>query len=79
MYMYVVLKMCIHPNIVRTYGQYESCSMLYIVMERVCGGDLFSRIAGHSRFSEEQAAHILCPLLESVTYLHDLGIMHRDS
>lgn len=73
-----VLKMCIHPNIIRTYGQYESRSKLYITMERVTGGDLYSRIVGHSRFSEEQAARILCPLLESILYLHDLGITHRD-
>ena len=68
-----VLKMCIHPNIIRTYGQYESRTKLYIVMERVTGGDLFSRIVGHSRFSEQQAARILCPILESIAYLHDLG------
>ena len=30
------------------------------------------------RFSEAEAARLLRPLLESVAYLHDLGIVHRD-
>ena len=30
------------------------------------------------RFSEVEAAKIIRPLLESVAYLHDLGIVHRD-
>ena len=34
-------------------------------------------ITGRPRFSEDDAARLLRPLLESVAYLHDLGIVHR--
>jgi calcium/calmodulin-dependent protein kinase I len=73
-----VLKLVNHPNIIKLQGVYESRSRLYIVMEKLVGGELFERIVGRPRFSEEEAAKLIRPLLESVAYLHDLGIVHRD-
>eukprot|EP01041_Mallomonas_annulata_P021196 gene21196-41179_t len=40
------------------------------------GGELFERIVGKPRFTEADAAKLIRPLLESVAYLHDLGIVH---
>jgi len=73
-----VLKLVNHPNIIRLEGIYESKAHIYIVMEMLQGGELFQRIVGRPRFSEAEAAKIIRPLLESVAYLHDLGIVHRD-
>lgn len=73
-----VLKLVNHPNIIKLQGVFESRSRLYIVMEKLVGGELFERIVGRPRFSEEEAAKLIRPLLESVAYLHDLGIVHRD-
>ncbi len=47
-------------------------------MEMLKGGELFERIVGRPRFSEEECCKVIRPLLESVAYLHDLGIVHRD-
>lgn len=74
----LVLKLVNHPNIIKMQGIYESRSHMYIVMEKLVGGELFERIVGRPRFSEEEAAKLIRPLLESVAYLHDLGIVHRD-
>lgn len=73
-----VLKLVDHPNIIRMEGLYESKTHMYIVMEKLNGGELFERIVGRPRFTEEETARLLRPLLESVAYLHDLGIVHRD-
>jgi serine/threonine protein kinase len=73
-----VLKLVNHPNIIKMQGIYESRSHMYIVMEKLVGGELFERIVGRPRFSEDEAAKLIRPLLESVAYLHDLGIVHRD-
>lgn len=73
-----VLKLVNHPNIIKMQGVYESRNRLYIVMEKLVGGELFERIVGRPRFTEEEAAKLIRPLLESVAYLHDLGIVHRD-
>ena len=73
-----VLKLVDHPNIIKMEGLYESRTHIYIVMEKLNGGELFERIVGRPRFSEEEAAKLIRPLLESVAYIHDLGIVHRD-
>ena len=73
-----VLKLVNHPNIIKLEGIYETRTHMYIVMEKLLGGELFERIVGKPRFSEEDAAKLIRPLLESVAYLHDLGIVHRD-
>ena len=67
-----------HPNIIKLEGIYETRTHMYIVMEKLLGGELFERIVGKPRFTEEEAAKLIRPLLESVAYLHDLGIVHRD-
>ena len=73
-----VLKLVDHPNIIKLEGIYESKFFIYIVMEKLSGGELFERIVGRPRFSEIEAARLIKPLLEAVAYLHDLGIAHRD-
>ena len=72
-----VLKLVHHPNIICLEGIYESRTSIYIVMEMLKGGELFQRIVGRPRFSEVEAAKVIRPLLESVAYIHDLGIVHR--
>jgi serine/threonine protein kinase len=72
-----VLKLVDHPNIIKMQGLYESKTHLYIVMEMLKGGELFERIVGRPRFTEPEAAKLIRPLLESVAYIHDLGIVHR--
>jgi hypothetical protein len=73
-----VLKLVNHPNIIKMEGIYETRTHMYIVMEKLTGGELFERIVGRPRFSEDEAGKLIRPLLESVGYLHDLGIVHRD-
>lgn len=51
---------------------------MYIVMEYLEGGELFKRIVGASRFDEYRARGLIKPLIESVEYMHSLGIVHRD-
>lgn len=72
------LKLVNHPNIVCLEGLYETRTHMYIVMEKLDGGELFERIVGHPRFTETECAKLVRPLLESVAYLHDMGIVHRD-
>ena len=67
-----------HPSIVRLEAVYETRQSMYIVLEKVNGGELFSRIVGRARFSESEARALMKPLLEAVAYIHSMGIMHRD-
>jgi serine/threonine protein kinase len=53
-------------------GSIFTCS--YSLRVVTCTGELFERIVGRPRFTEQEAAKLIRPLLESVAYLHDLGI-----
>mmetsp|Transcript_6567 Transcript_6567/g.6865 ORF Transcript_6567/g.6865 Transcript_6567/m.6865 type:complete len:314 (-) Transcript_6567:432-1373(-) len=73
-----ILRSLDHPNIVKLLDFFEEDKFFYVVLEFLPGGELFERIVGRPKFSEEEAAKLIRPLLESVAYLHDLGIVHRD-
>ena len=73
-----ILSMINHPNIVRLFTIYESPSRLYLVMELLTGGELFDRIVGMGKYSEEDARYFTFKLLNAVLYLHDHSICHRD-
>ncbi|CAM9376386.1 unnamed protein product [Chrysoparadoxa australica] len=73
-----IMKLVSHPNIIRMEAVYESRENIYIVMELHSGGELFDRIVGHPRFSQDEAFGVIYPLIDSVAYLHEMGIVHRD-
>mmetsp|Transcript_20912 Transcript_20912/g.37051 ORF Transcript_20912/g.37051 Transcript_20912/m.37051 type:complete len:835 (-) Transcript_20912:38-2542(-) len=73
-----VLKLVNHPNIINMEDVFESLNHIYIVLERVAGGELFDRIVGRPRLQEVQAFAVIKQLAEAVNYLHILGVAHRD-
>lgn len=73
-----IMRILNHPNVVQMKEMFEDKSTIYIVMELVAGGELFTRIARKKVFSEYATYHITKQLLTTVKYLHDVGIVHRD-
>ena len=73
-----ILRSIQHPNIVRLYDIKESPNRLFLVMELLSGGELFDRIVGLGKYSEEDARYFTFKLLNAVLYLHDRSICHRD-
>uniref|UniRef100_A0A3Q3R8G4 non-specific serine/threonine protein kinase n=1 Tax=Monopterus albus TaxID=43700 RepID=A0A3Q3R8G4_MONAL len=71
-------------NIVRIVDVYEnlyqSRKCLLIVMERMDGGELFSRIQdrGDQAFTEREASDIMKSIGEAIQFLHAINIAHRD-
>ena len=51
---------------------------MYIVMELLRGGELYSNICGRSILTELEAYRIIAPLTDCLRYLHNMGIIHRD-
>jgi calcium/calmodulin-dependent protein kinase I len=41
-----------HPNIVKTHGMVDAPKKLYILMEKMTGGELFDRIVEKDHYSE---------------------------
>ena len=57
---------------------YSPSQKIYIVMELLRGGELYSNICGRSILKEHEAYRIIRPLTECLAYLHRMGIIHRD-
>ena len=47
-------------------------------MELMTGGDVFDRIVSMKHYSEADARDLVRILLESVSYMHESGVAHRD-
>ncbi|CAK9014363.1 Myosin light chain kinase A (MLCK-A) [Durusdinium trenchii] len=73
-----VLKLVHHPNIISMQDVFESLNHIYIVLEFVQGGELFDRIVGRARLTEEETYPLIKQLSQAVYYLHCLGVAHRD-
>uniref|UniRef100_A0A5B6ZQ24 non-specific serine/threonine protein kinase n=1 Tax=Davidia involucrata TaxID=16924 RepID=A0A5B6ZQ24_DAVIN len=67
-----------HPNIVRFKEVLLTPTHLAIVMEYAAGGELFARICGAGRFSEDEARFFFQQLISGVSYCHSMEICHRD-
>ena len=73
-----IVKLVNHPNIVRTIDVFESLDKIYLVMERVHGGDLLARLQRSGKMSEFDAKRTVFALVKALKYLHSKGIIHRD-
>jgi serine/threonine protein kinase len=74
-----ILKICQHPNIIRLLDIFENSDYIFIVMEHLKGGDLFSYLEKRKfHISEERAASIIYSIIVALSYLHSYGIAHRD-
>lgn len=67
-----------HNNIVTLIQAVDTEAAVYIVTERLHGGELFDRIIELGRYTEENARTTFRQIAEAVKYLHAQGVVHRD-
>ena len=74
-----ILKMCQHPHIIRLLDIFENQDYIYIVMEQLDGGDLFTYLEKRQfTVSEERAKQLSHQMATAIYYLHSYGVAHRD-
>ncbi|KAL0240806.1 hypothetical protein GEMRC1_006042 [Eukaryota sp. GEM-RC1] len=66
------------PFLIKCYWTFQSSKHLYIVMEYVSGGDLYSLLNNVGRLPEDTAKYYVAEVILSLEYLHAVGIVHRD-
>lgn len=68
-----------HPGIVRLLDSYEDAGHIYLVQEHCERGDLFQHLAACGGMMAEDIVcqTIVQPLLETLSYTHSCGILHR--
>ncbi|CAN4078742.1 unnamed protein product [Withania somnifera] len=69
-----------HENVVEFYNAFEDHNYVYIVMELCEGGELLDRILAkkESRYTEKDAAIVVCQMLKVAAQCHLHGLVHRD-
>ncbi|CAI9627871.1 unnamed protein product [Alternaria burnsii] len=73
-----IMKLLDHPNIVRLYDIWENRDELYLIMEFVEGGELFSYIHEQHGLIEIHTVHIFRQIIAALIYCHRINIHHRD-
>jgi hypothetical protein len=73
-----ILSRISHPFIVNLYTAFQDERNLYMTMEYVIGGELFSQLRKVGRFSNETARYYAAEIILALAYLHSLDIVYRD-
>ena len=73
-----ILKNMRHKNIVRLYDVKETRTSLYIIMEYICGQELFEYITNKGKLSEIEACKFYQQIISGIEYLGKIKVVHRD-
>nr|CDS25290.2 ribosomal protein S6 kinase alpha 3 [Hymenolepis microstoma] len=66
------------PFIVSLNYAFQTEGKIYLILEFVKGGDLFSRLAKELMFTETDVMFYLAEIALAINHLHKLGIVYRD-
>jgi len=74
----IILNAISHPFIVTLYGFFQDERNLYMVLEFIIGGELFSHLRKAGKFGNEQTRFYTGQIVMAIQYLHADGIVYRD-
>ncbi len=67
-----------HPNVMKLVDVIENRAYIHLVTELYTGGELYDTIVKFDSLNESKTACIMKHLFESLKYIHDNGVIHRD-
>jgi len=67
-----------HPFIVKLQYAFQTEGKLYLILDFLRGGDLFTRLSKEVMFTEEDVKFYLAELALALNHLHSVGIIYRD-
>ncbi|KAL2343200.1 hypothetical protein Fmac_004485 [Flemingia macrophylla] len=73
-----ILRLFMHPHIIRLYDVIETPTNIYVVMEYVKSGELFDYIVEKGRLHEDEARRFFQQIISGVEYCHRNMVVHRD-
>jgi len=74
----LILEMVNHPYIVDLFWTRHDVKFLYMLLEYICGGELFTYLRNQGKFSNEIGLFYSCEIISALAYLHGLQIVYRD-
>lgn len=73
-----ILRLFMHPHIIRLYEVIETPADIFVVMEYVKSGELFDYIVEKGRLGEHEARRFFQQIVSGVEYCHRNMVVHRD-
>lgn len=73
-----ILRLFMHPHIIRLYEVIETQTDIYLSMEYVNSGELFDHIVEKGRLNEDEARRFFQQIISGVEYCHRNMVVHRD-
>lgn len=73
-----ILRLFVHPHIIRFYEVIETHADIFVVMEYVKSGELFDYIVEKGRLQENEARRFFQQIIAGVEYCHRNMVVHRD-
>lgn len=73
-----VLSILNSPFIIKLYSAFQDPSCLYLLLEYVAGGELFSRLRLWHHFPNDAALFYSAEILLALEHIHEAGYMYRD-
>lgn len=67
-----------HPNILKLYGVFNDQENVYLILEYMQEGTLYSQLKKKKIMKPEEASKKIRDVLDGMSYLHSLNIAHRD-
>ncbi|KZV64876.1 kinase-like protein, partial [Peniophora sp. CONT] len=69
-----------HPNVVTLHRHFSDSTFIYVVLDVVLGGDLFTAIVDKATYycNEGLTKKIFVQILDAVAWCHSRGVFHRD-
>ncbi|KAK0938917.1 cAMP-dependent protein kinase catalytic subunit [Friedmanniomyces endolithicus] len=73
-----MLQRCRHPFLITLWGTWQDSKNLYMVMDFIEGGELFSLLRKSQRFPNPVAKFYAAEVTLAIDYLHSMNIIYRD-
>lgn len=67
-----------HPFITKLWGTFQDCKSIYMIMDYIEGGELFSLLRRSKVFPNQVAKFYAAEVLLALDYLHSINIIYRD-
>ncbi|CCE63420.1 hypothetical protein TPHA_0E03300 [Tetrapisispora phaffii CBS 4417] len=73
-----MLSVVAHPFLIRMWGTFQDCEQVFMVMDYIEGGELFSLLRKSQRFPNPVAKFYAAEVCLALEYLHSMDIIYRD-
>ncbi|KEG09738.1 rac serine-threonine kinase [Trypanosoma grayi] len=74
----LILSEIAHPFVVKMHYAFQTRRHLILVLEFLCGGELFFHLQRCKRFSEQRARFYAAEIGMAVDYIHSRNVLYRD-